>query len=186
MATSCQKGWTPCITNPFLKTAGMKVPTTDPTMLPMPPKRLVPPMTAAEMAARLSRVCAHRGGVEPGDVNDPRQPREEAAQGVDLQEVPVHVYAHPAGRLRVRAYGVGVAPELGPVQREDRHDNHHQPYSYRDRQESQELARADLGLYRRRNVGNVGAPREDLRRPEEYPQGSERGDKGRQPELRDE
>jgi ATP/maltotriose-dependent transcriptional regulator MalT len=46
------------MTNPFLKTAGMKVPTTEPTMVPMPPKRLVPPMTTADMAARLSRVCA--------------------------------------------------------------------------------------------------------------------------------
>src|SRR5215217_183852 len=96
------------------------------------------------------------------------------------------VDAHSASGLHVRSYGVRVASELGKMQREDRQDNHHQPYGYGNRQKTQEISRADLGLDRRRHVGNVGASRKDLRRPEEYPQSAERSDEGRQLEFRDE
>ena len=41
------------MTKPFCSTAGMNNPTTVPNMVPMPPKRLVPPMTTAAMTLRL-------------------------------------------------------------------------------------------------------------------------------------
>jgi hypothetical protein len=50
----CQKGWTRRITKPFCRTDGMKTPTTVPPMVPMPPKRLVPPMTTAAIALRFA------------------------------------------------------------------------------------------------------------------------------------
>src|SRR5919107_1083817 len=112
IATSCQKAWTLAMMNPFLKTAGIKVPTSEPTIVPMPPKRLVPPMTTADMAGRVSRGGAPpEGGFKPGQDINPAKPA----------------------------------------------------------QKPQEISRADLGLDRRRHVGNVGASRKDLRRPEEYP-----------------
>ena len=40
------------ITKPFCRTAGMKRPTTVPAIVPMPPKRLVPPMTTPAMTFR--------------------------------------------------------------------------------------------------------------------------------------
>jgi hypothetical protein len=45
---------TPMITKPFWSTAGMKTPKTVPRIVPMPPNRLVPPMTTAAIALRLS------------------------------------------------------------------------------------------------------------------------------------
>src|SRR5215216_6593783 len=42
------------MTKPLRRTAGMNTPTTVPTIVPMPPKRLVPPMTTAAIASRLS------------------------------------------------------------------------------------------------------------------------------------
>ena len=56
-ATCCQNGWTPTITKPFWSTAGMKTPKTVPRIVPMPPNRLVPPMTTAAIALRLSVAC---------------------------------------------------------------------------------------------------------------------------------
>src|SRR5207244_2970342 len=43
---------------PLRRTAGMKAPMTVPAIRPVPPKRLVPPMTTAAIAARLSCVWA--------------------------------------------------------------------------------------------------------------------------------
>ena len=47
----------PPMISPLRKTVGMKVPITEPTIEPMPPKRLVSPMTTAETALRLSAEC---------------------------------------------------------------------------------------------------------------------------------
>src|SRR3954451_20937548 len=55
-ATCCQNGCTPTITKPLRSTAGMKTPTTVPTIVPTPPNRLVPPMTMAAIASRFSVV----------------------------------------------------------------------------------------------------------------------------------
>ncbi len=56
-ATCCQNGCTPMITKPFRSTAGMKTPKTVPRIVPMPPNRLVPPITTAAIASRLSVAC---------------------------------------------------------------------------------------------------------------------------------
>src|SRR5215216_7112444 len=100
--------------------------------------------------------------------------------------MPIDVDAHPASSFHVRSYRVRVASEPGQMQRENRQDNHHEPYGYGNRQKPQEISRADLGLDRRWHVRNVGASRKDLRRPEEYSQSAERSDEGRQLELCDE
>src|SRR5881296_3747939 len=55
--TSCQKGWTASMTRPFWRTVGMNAPTALPSTVPTPPKRLVPPMTTAPIAPRLSVWC---------------------------------------------------------------------------------------------------------------------------------
>ena len=53
-ATCCQNGCTPTITKPFCRTAGMNTPKTVPSIVPTPPNRLVPPITTAAIACRLS------------------------------------------------------------------------------------------------------------------------------------
>ena len=57
MSTSSQKGWTPLMMRPFCVTVGMKAPTALPRIVPTPPNRLVPPMTTAPIAFRLSIWC---------------------------------------------------------------------------------------------------------------------------------
>ena len=43
---------------PLRRIAGISAPITVPPMRPLPPNRLVPPITTAAIAARLSCVCA--------------------------------------------------------------------------------------------------------------------------------
>ena len=49
-SSSCQNGSTPWMMKPFCRTVGMNAPTTVPRIVPMPPNRLVPPITTAAIA----------------------------------------------------------------------------------------------------------------------------------------
>ena len=89
----------------------MIVPITVPAIRPMPPDRLVPPMTAAAIASSSYDMpipaCPLAGTRRRHHATEPGQ---QSGDGVDDDEMPLDANAGYARRLRVGADGVRVFP----------------------------------------------------------------------------
>ena len=79
----------------------MNAPMTVPPMRPLPPKRLVPPITTAAIAARLSCVWAAIDAVAKRDTSiTPTTPGEQTHQRVEREHVEAHVDSGARGRVQ--------------------------------------------------------------------------------------
>src|SRR3954447_19868492 len=163
----------------------MNTPKTVPRIVPMPPNRLVPPITTAAIAFRLSVawppivVVPKRAGVM-----EPAGPGPEARQRVDLDQVAVHVDAGAPHGLLVGADRVRVAAEARLREHDAEHDRHEQGHEHQPRDAGQ-AADAELADEVERHLALVDPAGDQQRGAQRHAEGAERDDEGGDLRLRD-